>query len=342
MKCTIQIYPYRLIFRRPAGTSRGVYVRRDVWYLYLTSDDYPGRVGIGECAPLPNLSCDDFVDYEKRLRQCCDHVEQTGSIDFEQLRSFPSILFGFETAFAHLLSGSYSFHGNAFNRAQCGIPIKGLVWMGSYDYMHQQIQQKIANGFHCIKLKIGAIDFDEELELIKTIRAHYSADSIEIRVDANGAFSKDNALDKLYKLSKYDIHSIEQPIAMGQWEDMAQLVKESPLPIALDEELIGINDLIKKRKLLDEIRPHYIILKPSLHGGVFGGNEWICEAEKRSIGWWVTSALESNIGLNSIAQWCSTLCNKMPQGLGTGGLFSNNIEMPLKLKGSRLWFVNEE
>ncbi len=341
MHCSIQIYPYRLLFRKPAGTSRGVYLKRDVWYLYLTSNDYPGRVGIGECAPLPNLSCDDFVNYEARLRACCDQVQQYGGLDYETLRDFPSALFGLETAFAHLHSGSFAFHDTLFAAGKQGISINGLIWMGSYESMYQQIEQKLANGFHCIKLKIGAIDFEQELELIRAIRKRFSSDSIEIRVDANGAFSKESALNKLQRLAKYELHSIEQPIAAGSWEDMARLIQQTPLPIALDEELIGVNDLLVKQQLLDNIRPHYIILKPSLHGGIHGGNEWIKEADKRNIGWWVTSALESNIGLNSIAQWCATLNSSMPQGLGTGSLFINNIEMPLRLHGSELWYVNE-
>ncbi len=342
MHCSIQIYPYRLVFRKPAGTSRGVYLKRDVWYIYLTSNDYPGRVGIGECAPLPNLSCDDFADYETRLRECCDQVEQQGVLDYELLRNFPSALFGLETALAHLRSGHFAFNDTLFAQGEQGIPINGLIWMGSYESMYRQIEQKLASGFHCIKLKIGAIDFEAELELIKAIRKRFSSDVIEIRVDANGAFSKESALEKLKRLAQYDIHSIEQPIAAGSWGDMAQLVQQSPLPIALDEELIGVNDLSIKQQLLDTIRPHYIILKPSLHGGIYGGKEWIDEANRRDIGWWVTSALESNIGLNSIAQWCATLNNPMPQGLGTGGLFINNIEMPLQLRGSELWFTNEE
>ena len=213
--------------------------------------------------------------------------------------------------------------------------------MGDRETMLQRIRAKLDAGFHCIKVKIGAIDFQSELDLLKFIRRRFGREDVELRGDANGAFAPETALERLDALAKYDLHSIEQPIRAGQWEEMARLTSESPLPIALDEELIGCNTLEGKQKLLSAIRPQYIILKPSLHGGVCGGNEWISEAEKRQIGWWITSALESNIGLNAIAQWCATFDNPLPQGLGTGLLFTDNVEMPLEIRKDCLWFCND-
>lgn len=342
MDCKIEIIPRLLHFKQPAGTSRGVYTTRKVWYLHLTSPDYPGRTGIGECAPLPALSCDDLPDYENILAGACRRLEQCGGeLDTDVLRDYPSILFGLETAFRHLLTGSWALYDTDFSQGKAGIPINGLIWMGDFDKMLSQIEKKMGAGFRCIKLKIGAINFEEELALLRHIRTRFSSKEIELRVDANGAFSPVDAMEKLKRLSELDLHSIEQPIRAGQWEEMARLTSESPLPIALDEELIGCNTLEGKQKLLSAIRPQYIILKPSLHGGVCGGNEWISEAEKRQIGWWITSALESNIGLNAIAQWCATFDNPLPQGLGTGLLFTDNVEMPLEIRKDCLWFCND-
>lgn len=335
----IEIVPRQLHFKQPAGTSRGTYTTRNVWYLHLTSDRYPGRVGVGECAPLPQLSCDDIPGYAGELSRICRRVEEDGSFDAEQLRSYPSILFGLETAFRHLQTGSTALWDTPFSRGEAGIAINGLIWMGDYQKMLAQIEAKLSIGFRCIKLKIGAIYFEEELELLRFIRSHFSAKEIELRVDANGAFMPTDAMDKLNRLAELDLHSIEQPIRAGQWEELARLTATTPLPIALDEELIGVNNPEDKKRLLDIIRPQYIILKPSLHGGITGGNEWICEAEKRNIGWWITSALESNIGLNAIAQWCATFQNPLPQGLGTGALFTDNIEMPLEVRKDCLWYL---
>lgn len=293
---------------------------------------------MGECAPLPKLSCDDFPDYERRLTNICRQVENTGIIDTEALRPYPSILFGLETAFQHFQAGSFVLWDTPFSRGEAGIPINGLIWMGNYKQMLQQIEAKMQTGFRCIKLKIGAINFDEELALLKYIRAHFSAKEVELRVDANGAFSPADAMDKLNRLAELDLHSIEQPIRAGQWEEMARLTEYTPLPIALDEELIGCNTQDGKEELLSAIRPQYIILKPSLHGGISGGQEWIREAKRQKIGWWITSALESNIGLNAIAQWCATYNNPLPQGLGTGALFTDNVEMPLSIRKDCLWF----
>ena len=336
---TIKIVPRRLHFKQPAGTSRGCYTTRDVWYLHLTSDKYPDRVGIGECAPLPKLSCDDMQGYESVLAHICNEVTEQGGFSVESLRDYPSILFGLETAFRHLERGCFELWDTPFSRGEVGIPINGLIWMGDYKKMLEQIEAKMAVGFRCIKLKIGAINFEEELALLRFIRSHFSAKEVELRVDANGAFAPADAMEKLKRLAELDLHSIEQPIRAGQWEDMARLTAETPLPIALDEELIGINIPERKQCLLDSVHPQYIILKPSLHGGMAGGNEWIREAEKRNIGWWITSALESNIGLNAIAHWCATFNNPLPQGLGTGALFTNNVDMPLEVRKDSLWYL---
>jgi L-alanine-DL-glutamate epimerase-like enolase superfamily enzyme len=251
------------------------------------------------------------------------------------------MLFGLETALLNLQTGSTMLFDTPFGRGEEGIPINGLVWMGTFEEMRERIEQKLAQGFHCVKLKIGAIDFNQELELLKKIRSRYSRWEIELRVDANGAFSPDDALQKLEQLSLYDIHSIEQPIRQGQWGDMAFLCRESPIPIALDEELIGVNDSYSKGQLLDIIKPAYIILKPSLHGGMSGTKEWIDMANDRHIGSWITSALESNVGLNAIAHLTAYLYGphiQRPQGLGTGQLFIDNIPMPLEIKGDKLWY----
>ena len=338
----IQITPRLLHFKQPAGTSRGVYNTRKVWYIEISSMENPSIKGIGECAPLPNLSCDDVPQYEEVLQQACSRVAREGNIPTVSLRNYPSILFGLETALRHYETGSLALWDTPFSRGEAGIPINGLIWMGNFEEMYRQIEAKMEAGYRCIKLKIGAIDFDAELTLLKHIRSRFSVKDIELRVDANGAFSPAEAMHKLDALSKLDLHSIEQPIRAGQWEEMARLTARTPLPIALDEELIGHNIPEIKKELLSAIRPQYIILKPSLHGGICGSNEWIAEAEKQNIGWWVTSALESNIGLNAIAQWCATLHNALPQGLGTGQLFTDNIDLPLEIRKDCLWFCAEK
>lgn len=338
----IQITPRLLHFKQPARTSRGVYNTRKVWYIEISSMENPSIKGIGECAPLPNLSCDDVPQYEEVLQQACSRVAREGNIPTESLRNYPSILFGLETALRHYETGSLALWDTPFSRGEAGIPINGLIWMGNFEEMYRQIEAKMEAGYRCIKLKIGAIDFDAELTLLKHIRSRFSVKDIELRVDANGAFSPAEAMHKLDALSKLDLHSIEQPIRAGQWEEMARLTARTPLPIALDEELIGHNTPEIKKELLSAIRPQYIILKPSLHGGICGSNEWIAEAEKQNIGWWVTSALESNIGLNAIAQWCATLHNALPQGLGTGQLFTDNIDLPLEIRKDCLWFCAEK
>lgn len=340
MAIDFRILPNILHFKQPAGTSRGVYHTRQSWYVQLWHTGQPLRIGTGECAPLPALSCDDLPEYEEILHNACKQLVINNQLDYDALRPYPSILFGLETALRHLKTGSFRLWETPFSLGNEGIPVNGLIWMGKKEAMLRQIEQKMEQGFRCIKLKIGAIDFEEELSLIAHIRKRFSPGEIELRVDANGAFSPDTAPDKLHRLAKFRLHSIEQPIRAGQWEEMAKLVALTPLPIALDEELIGINDPMEKRRLLNTIRPHFIILKPSLHGGISGCEEWIAEAGKRSVGWWITSALESNIGLNAIAQWCATLHPLLPQGLGTGALFTDNIDLPLRMQGDLLFYKN--
>ena len=343
----IEIRPKTLYFKKPAGTSRGTYTERKSWYIYLTAEEIPGRQGIGECAPLPKLSCDDVPGYEEVLAKACQNFTRTGRIDVDGLRDYPSILFGLETAFRHFEAGSFALWNTPFSHGEVGIPINGLIWMGDYKYMLEQVEEKMKEGFRCVKLKIGAIDFDRELSLLKHIRAHFSAKEIELRVDANGAFTPSEAMDKLKRLAEMDLHSIEQPIRAGQLEEMAHLAAESPLPIALDEELIGCNAPDEKRRLLETIHPQYIILKPSLHGGIAGCTEWVHLAETilgstpERPKWWVTSALESQIGLNAIAQWCATLGNPLPQGLGTGEIFKDDKHRLIQRKGDTIWFTND-
>ncbi|MBQ5982047.1 MAG: o-succinylbenzoate synthase [Prevotella sp.] len=329
-----------LHFKQPAGTSRGVYTERKIWLVDMIEGE---KRGIGECAPLPQLSTDDLPDYEEKLHAICQQTERTGIIDYSALRPYPSMLFGLETAWAQIqANGSLKLFDTPFGRGEEGITINGLVWMGTFEEMYHRIEEKIQAGFHCVKLKIGAIDWEREISLIQFIRQHFSKQQIELRVDANGGFTPQEAMRKLEQLATYDIHSIEQPIKQHQWKEMAQLCKESPLPIALDEELIGVNDKASKVNLLDTIRPQYIILKPSLHGGMHGSEEWIQLAREREIGSWITSALESNIGLNAIAHFAAKTYGPhitMPQGLGTGQLFTDNIDMPIEIRGEKLYFV---
>ena len=338
----IEISERTLHFKQPAGTSRGVYTTRQSYYLTITDDDRPGIKGVGECATLPDLSCDAVPEYFKILSDICRMVEQTGNIPYEMLRPYPSILFGLETAFAQLeANGSTRLYDTPFGRGEEGITINGLVWMGTFEEMYSRLEAKLKAGFHCVKLKIGAIDFNKELDLIKHIREAFDKNTIELRVDANGGFTPENAMARLEALAQYDIHSIEQPIKQHQWGEMARLCKETPLPIALDEELIGVNVKSMKEYLLDTIRPQYIILKPSLHGGMYGCNEWIQMAKERGIGSWITSALESNVGLNAIAHYCAQTYGpavSIPQGLGTGQLFTDNIETPLMIEGDKIWY----
>lgn len=337
-----QFIPYRLIFKKPSGTSRGVLTAKETWFVKIWNEKTPEMFGLGECALFRGLGCDDRPDYETVLQSLSPYLPERAELH-QRLQEFPSILFGIETALWDLENGGRRIiFPSAFSEGKDSIRINGLIWMGNKEEMRAQIIEKLENGFTCIKLKIGAIDFDAEVDLLRAIRKEFNAERIELRVDANGAFSPQQALQKLSILSRLDIHSIEQPIKAGQWEEMASLCERTPLPIALDEELIGVNNPVRKKTLLDTIQPQYIILKPSLHGGFAGSQEWIDLANERKINWWITSALESNIGLNAIAQWCYTLHNPLPQGLGTGQLFTNNILSPLTLKGEKLYYSPEK
>jgi len=332
MKATA--HKYILDFKRPSGTSRGILTTKETWFIILQKD---GKKGIGECGILRSLSIDDRPDYEEKMQWTCQNIHLGREELLKELVEFPSIQFGLEQAFLSLeKEDPFLLFPSKFTQSEEAININGLIWMGDQDFMKSQIKQKLAEGFQCIKMKIGAIDFDTEISLLKSIRKEFSASDIELRVDANGAFSPKEALEKLKVLSDFHLHSIEQPIKQGQFEEMARLCEETPLPIALDEELIGVFDVTKKRELLQTIHPQFIILKPSLIGGFQGSKDWIDLAEDRKIGWWITSALESNVGLNAIAQWTYTLNSKMPQGLGTGSLFTNNFESPLTVENGFL------
>ncbi len=333
---TATYHKYTLNFKRPSGTSRGVMTTKETWFILLKKE---GKTGIGECGILRGLSIDDKPDYEDKLKWVCNNVHLGLEFLLKKLIEYPSIQFGLETAFKSLESASeFNLFPSKFTKGQDAIPINGLVWMGNEAFMRKQVKEKIKAGFDCIKLKIGAIDFQTELDILKSIRKEFSISDIELRVDANGAFSSKEALEKLKRLSEYQLHSIEQPIKPKQFEEMASLCETTPLPIALDEELIGVFSKEDKLQVLHTIKPQYIILKPSLVGGFNGSQQWINIAEDLNIKWWITSALESNIGLNAIAQWTYTLKNTMPQGLGTGSLYTNNFASPLTVKNGTLQY----
>ncbi|WP_372774000.1 o-succinylbenzoate synthase [Mangrovibacterium sp.] len=326
---------HELEFKQPSGTSRGVLKTRTVWYLYL---EEAGTTGVGECAPLPGLSIETPEQVDYMIEDVC-----SDPLYFEENREllidYPSLRFALETALLDLRNGGHHLlFPSAFTAGKAGIPINGLIWMNDAETMQSQIEAKLNEGYRCIKLKIGAIDFGRELDLLRFIRKRYSSEQVTLRVDANGAFKVDEAKEKLQQLAEFNLHSIEQPIVAGRWADMAKLCDDTPIPIALDEELIGINKHEDKQLLLDMIRPQYLILKPSLHGGLSGCDEWIELAKERNIGWWITSYLESNIGLNAIAQWAFSKNARTYQGLGTGQLFTNNIDSPLEIRGEQLWF----
>jgi o-succinylbenzoate synthase len=344
---------HSLQFKFEAGTSRGKLTQHDAYYIKLWKRGNSGVFGLGECAPLRGLSIDDLPHFEVFLNEVCEEISRLDVNDRvwqeeEVIReligdAFPSIQFGFETAFADLRNGgNRQIFPSLFTQGQQAIPINGLIWMGEKAFMQKQIDEKIAQGFTCVKMKIGAIDFEQECALLQYIRNQYTADQITLRVDANGAFSTSDALEKLTILSRFDLHSIEQPIRAGQAEEMSRLCSHTPLPIALDEELIGVSEYEEKQALLQTIRPQYIILKPTLLGGFRHCQEWIQLAEKLNIGWWITSALESNIGLNAVSQFTATFANPLPQGLGTGQLYHNNIDSPLEIRQGHLYYLPEE
>jgi o-succinylbenzoate synthase len=330
-------FPYRLEFKQASGTSRGILKSKETWFIKIEDEH---ATGFGECGMFRGLSCDDRPDFESKLKWVCHHIDLGLEQLLIELIDFPSIQFGLEMAFLDLLSDSSNvLFPSKFTSGKASIPINGLIWMGDEQFMKSQIRSNIDAGFDCLKIKIGAIDFDTELSLIKAIRKEYDVETIELRVDANGAFSPLEAMEKLKRLSDFNLHSIEQPIRQGQHDAMAKLCAHAPLPIALDEELIGIHDVTKRGLLLQTINPQYIILKPTLVGGFSGSQSWIDLAEKQSVDWWITSALESNIGLNAIAQWTYQLNVNRPQGLGTGALYTNNIEAPLKIYNGRLIYA---
>lgn len=333
---TASYQKYILNFKRPSGTSRGVMTTKETWFIILEEN---GKKGIGECGILRGLSIDDRPDYKEKLHWACENIHLGEAALWQALIEFPSIQFGLETAFRSLNADDpFVLFPSEFTSGIKNIPINGLVWMGEEAFMKQQIEDKLDQGFNCIKLKIGAIDFEKEISLLEFIRGNFTPEQIEIRVDANGAFSPDEALQKLQRLSQYQLHSIEQPIHQHQADEMEQLCAATPLPIALDEELIGVFEYADKEALLQKIKPQYIILKPSLVGGMRGCDEWITLAEEQNIGWWITSALESNVGLNAIAQYTYTKSNLMPQGLGTGALYTNNFDAPLEVRNGELCY----
>ncbi len=333
----IDLFHKTLHFKTPARTSRGAYDKHEMIIVSMSDDE--GRIGLGECAPLPDLSCDreayTMMSDVARLIN-----EALASDDYaDYLRPYPALLFALESAM-YDMTKSPVLYDTPFARCEEGIPFNGLVWMGSYDEMLAQVKKKILAGFRCIKLKIGAIRWEEEIELIRFIRSKYRPETLQLRVDANGGFSADEAPSRLEELSRYGIHSIEQPIKAGQWKEMARLCRETPLPIALDEELIGVNHLHEKQAMLDTIRPQYIVIKPTLHGGISGSIEWVSESRKRGIDSWMTSALESNIGLRNVALLAASCYGpsiRFPQGLGTGQLFTDNIEMDMQMRGAKMW-----
>lgn len=337
MKATYK--KYTLEFKRPSGTSRGILKTKETWFIII---ELNGQRGIGECGILRGLSYDDRPDYEEKLKWTCENISLGAKRLWEQLKEFPSIQAGVEMAFLSLEgTNPYELFPSAFTRGEKAIAINGLIWMGDEVFMKDQIDEKLASGFNCIKMKIGAIDFEQELKLLSFIRKHCPPEKMTLRVDANGAFAPEKASGILKELSQLDIHSIEQPIKAGQTVSMQQLCKATPLPIALDEELIGITSVIEKQELLQTINPQFIILKPSFVGGFRGSQEWIDIADRLGIGWWITSALESNIGLSAIAQWTFSIGAKGYQGLGTGSLYTNNIPSPLIVKEGKISYHPE-
>lgn len=332
---------YNLNFKQASGTSRGILTEKETYILEISDGD---KKGIGECAIFRGLSYDDVPEYEKKLNWLCENINNDAEFLKSELKHFPSIIFGLEQALLNLKYGKDLYFPSDFTDGKDSIKINGLIWMGNADFMQKQIEEKLEKGFNCIKLKIG-VDWESEKKVIQKLREKFLAEVIELRVDANGAFSFDEAKIVLQELAELKIHSIEQPIKKSEArslksEDsmMAKLCAETPTPIALDEELIGIVDFEEKKKLLELIKPQYIILKPALVGGFSGSDEWISIAESLNIGWWITSALESNIGLNAICQYTYTKKNPLPQGLGTGALFTNNFETNLHLEGDKMWY----
>ncbi len=334
-----QFTQHKLVFKQASGTSRGVLTTKETYILEVFDGD---KKGIGECAIFRGLSYDDVPNYEEKLNWLCQNINQNFEILKNELSHFPSIIFGLEQALLNLKHGEDLYFPSDFTTGKDFIKINGLIWMGNAEFMQSQIEEKLEKGFDCIKLKIG-VNWNSEKKIIKKLREKFPKEQLELRVDANGAFNYDEAKIVLQELAELGIHSIEQPIKAGSWKleagrnEMAKLCAETPIPIVLDEELIGIIDFEEKKKLLETIKPQYIILKPALVGGFSGSDDWISIAEELGINWWITSALESNIGLNAICQYTYTKKNPLPQGLGTGTLFTNNFETNLNLKGDKMW-----
>lgn len=328
--------PYTLQFAQPGGTSRGVLTTKDSYLLHL---QHNGKTGVGECGLLRGLSCDDRPDYTHQLQWTCDNIHLGLDGLYAANHEFPSIQFGLEMAFKDLEAApNHVLFPSDFTKGTASIPINGLIWMGNIAQMEAQIAEKLQAGYRCLKLKIGALDWSAEHQLLQKVRKTFAASELELRVDANGGFRLEEAPKVLDQLAALQIHSVEQIISAGHWDEMAALCATTPIPIALDEELIGLNDYTLRQRMLDTIKPQYVILKPSFVAGWRGAAHWIALAQKQGCGWWVTSALESNIGLNAIAQWAFTQQPKMPQGLGTGGLFTNNKSAALEVIAGALWF----
>lgn len=332
----LEFAPYLLNFKNPAGTSRGILNEKPTFLIKVYEESDPSNFGIGEAAVFPGLSPEADGNYVWKLTELLANVAIGRQTD---LSRHSSIQFGFEQALLDFSNGCKGIYfPSEFTEGQKTIEINGLIWMGDFEKMLERIRNKIKDGFRCIKLKIGAIDWDKELEMIRFIRKKYNDNDLMIRVDANGGFSYEGCLQKLYSLADLGVHSIEQPIKENHSAQMAVLCRETPIPIALDEELIGKDSIEEKIETLAKIKPQYIILKPALCGGFSGASQWIEEASKRGIGWWITSALESNVGLNAIAQYTISVNAEGPQGLGTGGLFTNNFETPIYLDQDQLGF----
>jgi L-alanine-DL-glutamate epimerase-like enolase superfamily enzyme len=328
-----------LKFRRPASTSRGTYNSKKVFFIILYHTDDPTIAGIGECTLFPRLSYDDVKGFEARIHKTVERINQGEYGADPSLSEWPSISFALETAWKDIrVKGSKIMYPSDFTEGKDSITINGLIWMDSKEDMLRQIKLKLNEGFSCLKLKVGALSLDDELDILTKLRKEFSPEELEIRVDANGAFRIKEAPEILKLLSDFELHSIEQPIATGHLEALASICRSSPLPVALDEELIGKHTGQARRKLLDIVKPHYLVLKPGLLGGITACKEWIDLAKDRRIDWWITSSLETNIGLNVIAQWTYTLNNPMAQGLSTGSLYNGNIPSPLYLFGEKLYY----
>ncbi|MFZ9585974.1 MAG: o-succinylbenzoate synthase [Crocinitomicaceae bacterium] len=349
----IHIEKKLLHFKKPSGTSRGMLYDKPSWILRASLPN--GNIAQGECSVIPGLSPDfiDDVHYENDLMRLRSYVQSNWSLEemdgshvfqsdkwLQLLREFqksPSLIFGIETLVRDLLGGgSGLLFDSPFSRKEKSIPINGLIWMGDESFMLAQMEEKLAEGFSTIKMKVGALDWEKEKALLVQLRNRFSVDELTLRVDANGAFTPQTVFPKLQQLSDLDIHSIEQPIQAGQPLEMKKLCRETPVGIALDEELIGMHQIREKQELLETIQPQFIVLKPSLHGGFHGCHEWIELANERNIQWWMTSALESSIGLNAIAQFTATYENNLPQGLGTGSLYTNNFDSSLVVESGQL------